>query len=150
MAVVTKGTVTQNNLIGSQLLYTDGGTGYGTLVSRILTIFDCNGNLLQTINMGASLTAIYNITADAFFQFICTVIDNTGTYITEVDYVAIGFYTASYLNSFNGQAPLPINNCNLDTAENFLNAALRFNVGDNFVAAQANIVLANYFVNLEQ
>lgn len=142
-------TVVQNNLTGSELLWSDTGS-YSTIISRTLNIYDCNGELLQTVSLGTALTYTYTITADAFFQFICTVVDNTGTFESEVDYVAIGFYTAAYLNAFTGNVPLPINNCNLDTAENFLNAALRFNVGGNFVAAQTNIVLANYFVNLEQ
>lgn len=149
MASIATAKVTQANLIGSLLQWLDTGS-YGTIVSRTLNIYDCNNNLLQTVSLGATLSYQYTIAADAFFKFVATIVDNTGSFISEVDYVAIGFYTASYLNSFNGQAPLPINNCNLDTAENFLNAALRFNVGGNFVAAQANIVLANYFVNLEQ
>ncbi len=149
MASVATATVVQANLTGSQLLWTDTGT-YSTLISRNLNIYDCNGNLLQTVPLGTTLTYIYNITADAFFQFIATIVDNTGTFTSEVDKVADGFYTASYLNAFTGNVPLPINNCNLDTAENFLNASLRFNVGGNFVAANQNIIWANYFVNLEQ
>jgi len=121
MASSASATVVQANLTGSELLFTDTGT-YGTIISRTLNIYDCNGNLLQTVSLGNTRTYLYTIT----------------------------FYTASYLNAFTGNVPLPINNCNLDRAENFLNASLRFNVGGNFVAAQANIVWANYFVNLEQ
>ncbi len=142
-------TVAQANLSGSQLLWSDTGT-YSTIISRTLNIYDSDGELLQTVSLGAALTYTYTITADAFFNFTAVVVDNTGTFTSEVDYVAIGFYTASYLNAFTGNVPLPINNCNLDRAENFLNASLRFNVGGNFVSAQTNIVLANYFVNLEQ
>lgn len=149
MASVASATVVQANLTGSELLWTDTGT-YGTIISRTLNIYDCNGDLLQTVSLGVTTTYTYTITADAFFQFICTVVDNTGSFSSEVDYVAIGFYTAAYLNAFTGNVPLPINNCNLDRAENFLNASLRFNVGGNFVAANTNIILANYFVNLEQ
>lgn len=142
-------TVVQANLTGSQLLWTDTGS-YGTIVSRNLTIYDCNGVVLLTVSLGTTTTYTYNITADAFYQFICVVVDNTGTFTSTVDFVAIGFYTAAYLGVFNSTS---LGNtgilCNLDAAENFLNAALRFNLAGNFVAANANIVAANVLVNMQ-
>ena len=142
-------TVVQANLIGSQLLWVDTGT-YNTIISRTLNIYDCNNNPLLTVSLGATTSYTYTITADAFFKFSAIIVDNTGSFTSEVDFVATGFYTAAYLNAFTGNVPLPISNCNLDIAERFYTAALRFNVGGNFVAAQNNIVWANYFVNLEQ
>ncbi len=142
--------VTQNNLSGSQLKWTDTGS-YGSVISRVLTIYDCNGELLQTVSLGSILIYAYDITADGFYQFVGTVVDGTGTFISTVDFVATGFYTAAYLNAFNGsQCGCTGIQCNLDIAENFYNASLRFNLAGNFVAAQANIVGANIYVNLEQ
>lgn len=149
MAAIATGTVTQNNLTGSQLLYTDTGTGYGTITSRTLNVYDCNNNLLFTFNMGTNLTQVVTITADAWFKFVCTVVDNTGTYSAEVDYVAIGFYTAAYLEQFvSTNCGCQLDNCNLDIAENFLNAALRYNLAGNGIASNANIVAANIYVNM--
>lgn len=142
--------VSQANLSGSELLWTDTGS-YGTIISRTLNIYDCNGNLLQTVNLGGTLTYVYTITADGFYQFSATIVDNTGSYISVVDYVAIGFYTASYLNAFNAAGcGCNIPQCNLEIAENFYNAALRFNLASSFVAANSNIIAANVYVNLEQ
>lgn len=142
-------TVVQANLIGSQLLWTDSGT-YGTVVSRNLTIYDCNGEVLLTTSLGTATTYTYNITADGFYQFIGVIIDNTGEFTSTVDFVAIGFYTATYLSLFNasncGCTGLQ---CNIDAAENFLNAALRFNVASNFVAANTNIIAANVVINMQ-
>lgn len=149
MASSASATVVQANLTGTELLWGDTGT-YGTIISRTLNIYDCNNNLLQTVNLGATTSYTYMITADAFFKFSAIIIDNTGTFTSDVDFVATGFYTAAYLNAFTGNVPLPISNCNLDIAERFYTAALRFNVGGNFVAANSDIIFANYFVNLEQ
>jgi len=141
--------VVQANLIGSQLLWTDTGS-YGTMVSRNLTIYDCNGVVLQTVSLGTATTYTYNITADGFYQFICVVVDNTGTFTSTVDFIAAGFYTSAYLNAFTGGSILPISNCNMEKAENFYNAAIRFNLASNFVAANNCIIAANIYINLEQ
>lgn len=142
--------VSQANLTGSELQWQDTGT-YGTVISRTLNIYDCNGNLLLTVGLGTALTYVYAITADAFFQFSATIVDTTGSYTSVVDYVAIGFYTASYLNAFNAAGcGCNIPQCNLEIAENFYNAALRFNLAGSSVAANGNIIAANVFVNLEQ
>lgn len=143
------GKVSQNNLSGSQLLYTDTGT-YGTVSSRILTIYDYNGNLLVTYNMGANLTQTYNITQDGAFTFICTVIDNTGTWTPNppITFVATGFYIAAYLERFNNT------NCGCDPKSNFIDeaeqnysASLRMNIAGNLVAAQNLITAANTLIN---
>lgn len=142
--------VVQANLSGSELLWTDTGT-YGTIISRTLTVYDCNGNVLLTVELETALTYLYTITADAFYQFVAVIVDNTGTYTSTVDYVAIGFYTAAYLNAFNAAGcGCNIPQCNLEIAENFYNAALRFNQASSFVAANSNIIAANVYVNLQQ
>jgi len=147
---VASANVTQGNLTGSVLTWSDTGT-YSTLISRNLTITDCNGNVLQTVNLGAALTYDYTIAADGFFQFTAVIVDNTGTYTSVVDYVAIGFYTASYLNYFNAtRCGCTGIQCNMEIAENFYNAALRFNLAGSFVAANANIIGANVYINLQQ
>src|SRR5882762_5941073 len=98
MPSVSSGTVVQNNLTGSQLLFTDAGSYTAPISSRILTIYDAYGNLLNTVNMGALLTTVFTISADAFFQFIISVTDATGVVPpATIDYVATGFYTAAYL-----------------------------------------------------
>lgn len=142
-------TVNQNNLSGSQLLVTDTGSYSAPIASRILTVFDAFGNQLFQFSMGNNLTQIVTISADAFFQFILSVTDNTGVVPTaEVDYVADGYYTASYLAQYTStNCSCQLDNSNLDIAELSLNAALRFNLAGNFSAAQSNIVAANFWVN---
>lgn len=99
--VVCSGEVS-NTIQGTILTFTDTGTGYGTIVSRTLQIFDSNNVLLDTINMGVALTANYPITADGYFVFILTVIDNTGTYTCTVKYLAENIYIAALLNILAG------------------------------------------------
>lgn len=143
------GKVTQNNLSGSELLYTDSGS-YGTIVSRNLTIYDYQNQPLITVSMGAALTYIYTITADAWFTFECVVVDNTGTYTTTVYYTAGGFYTAAYLNLFTAtNCGCQGNNCNMEYAEYAYQAAIRFTLAGLAGAAQAQreIVAANVLIN---
>jgi hypothetical protein len=149
MSVACSGTVV-NNLAGTGLTFTDTGTGYGTLVSRTLVIKDPLGNVLATINMGAALTYLYVITVDQYVSFNLTVIDNTGTYTCQVNYLAQGFYTVSYL-ALIAQSGCGCNGnlCNVDIAERFLAAANRFAVAGLGVAANNNIIAANIYINMQ-
>lgn len=147
---VSSGTVVQYSLDGSQLQFTDTGSYTPPIASRVLTMYDPLGNVLQTFNMGTSLTQIITISADGGYRFILAVTDSTGvvTPIT-IDYVAAGFYVAAYLNQFaSTNCGCEFNNCNMETAELFYNAALRFNLAGNLAAADANIKAANVFINM--
>jgi len=95
MAVVTKGEVTQS-LDGTVLTFTDQSTGVSTLVSRILVIYNSDGDVLTTINMGNTLIATYEITADGYFTFVETIVDNTGTYTLNISYLSTTFYEITY------------------------------------------------------
>lgn len=95
MPVVTKGEVTQDPS-GSPLTFTDQTTGLGTIISRNLSIYDGNGNLLATINMGGSISTDLDITADGYFSFIEVIVDNTGTYTALVNYLSTAFYEITY------------------------------------------------------
>jgi len=151
MASFSSGTVT-NSIGGTVLTFTDTGSYTAPIVSRSLQINDYNGNPLATINMGASLTAIYNITADQYITFILSVTDNTGVVPpATVNYLAQGFYTIAYLNAIT-QSGCGCNGvfCNLDIAENFLKAAQRFGIAGNGVAAQSNILAGNVYANMQQ
>lgn len=140
--------VVTNNLAGNLLTFTDTGS-YGTVSARTLVIKNSVGTVLTTINMGSSLTATYAISADAYFEFDLSVTDGSGTYTCVVDYVAYGFYTIAYLNQFSASnCGCDLNSDNLDIAEKFLQAAFRFNIANNPAASQANILAANYYVNL--
>lgn len=149
MPSTPSGEITLGSLSGSPLVYTDTGT-YGTIVSRTLVISDYQGNVLETVNMGATLTYSYSITADNWYQFVCTVIDNTGTFVTTIYYVSTGFYWATYLAQFVAtNCGCTGNNCNLEISQSLLQAALRFNLAgqSGAASAQACIIGANYFVN---
>ena len=136
------------SLDGKTLTFLDTGT-YGTVTSRILNILDVYGNVLTQINMGASLTATYAITADAMLQFILNVNDGAAETCT-VNYLAQGIYAATYLNIIK----LVGCSCNcsnetyqeLSVAELFLAAANRFALGTFSVyaiSANNNIIAAN-------
>lgn len=144
------GTVAQYSLDGSQLIFTDTGSYTPPIASRVLTMYDPLGNVLQTFDMGTNLTQIITISADGGYRFILAVTDANGVVppIT-IDYVAIGYYTAAYLNQFSStNCGCDLNNCNLEVGELFLNAALRFNLAGNLAAANANVIAANVYVNM--
>jgi len=103
MAVTVSGVVTASIPVAGvvTLTYTAVDTGLGSVTSRILTIFDCNGNLLDTITM-SGLTAQYNITADGYFMFTQTVTDGTGTYTGDTNYVSTAFYINAFVLSVAG------------------------------------------------
>lgn len=143
------GTVKQNNLSGSELLFSDTGS-YSTIVSRNLSIYDYQGALLTTVNLGTNLTYIYTITADAWLHFQNVVVDNTGTFTTDIYYTAGGFYTAAYLNLFTAtNCGCQGNNCNMEYAEYAYQASIRFTLAGLAGAAQAQreIVAANVLIN---
>lgn len=73
---------------GTQYTATDISTGI-TVTSRVLTIFDSTGALIQTINMGVSLTATYGITTDKYLTFTLTL---NGSITKSVTVLSTRFY----------------------------------------------------------
>jgi hypothetical protein len=150
MAVVLSGNISQN-FSGTVMTFTDTSTGVGTLVSRILTIQNANDVVLDTIDMGASLTATYDITADAWFKFTEQIIDETGTYTLTLTYLSTAFYENTFSNTI-AQLGCDCNCGNedltyADKGELFKAAALRFAAGGFGVAANNNIVAANIYIS---
>lgn len=153
MAITVTGKVTASIPVSGTvtLTFTDTTTGVGTLVSRVLNIYDCNGVLLDTINMGAILTANYYITADMYLMFIETIVDNTGTYNGEVNFVSTSFYMSVYAPAVAAVQ----NYCcdtfgkvsNLSNAQNNRYAAVDMAVFGQGVVAQNLITEANFLVN---
>ena len=151
MASTPSGTVTQGNLVGNELLFTDTGS-YGTVSSRILNIYDYQGNLIQTYNMGANLTQIFPIPADNWYWFVCTVTDNISgsPWVTNVYYVSTGYYWTAYQAQFDStNCGCGCNNYNMEISNLLLQAALRFNLAglSGASSAQQCIVAANFFIN---
>lgn len=147
MAVITAGKVTQSN-DGTILTFTDETTGIGTLVSRILVITDSNNTVVNTINMGATLTGNQGITKDVFYTFTETIVDNTGTYTVIVTYLSTAFYEIVY-------APLAnkldccscVERClNLYKGEISKSDAEAFALRNVATLAQSNIDAANIFL----
>jgi hypothetical protein len=147
MATYT-GVVTQS-ANGQVLTYTDTSSNVGTVTSRILNIYDSNEVLVDTINMGASLTATYNITTDVYLSFIETLVDDGVNHEITVNYLSTIFYEITF-------APLiAAQNCDTDVfglIYNLTRASLfkesaeiyaEFGVGQN---AQANITQANFYL----
>lgn len=91
------GIVSQTDLVGANLLYTDTGA-YGAVSSRTLSVFNANGVIIGLpYNMGADLTQAVVVAKDGYLQFICVVVDNTGTYSAQVIYDTNGFFAAQSL-----------------------------------------------------
>lgn len=150
MASIVSITVVQASLDGTQLLITDAGTYTAPVSSRVLTIFDSNGVLLATVNMGTNLTYTYTITADAAFLFVLNVTDGTGVLPAyAAPFCAQGFYTVQFLSLITTSGCGC--DCNtqpmLDAGEDYLAAAQRFTLANQLPAAQANIVAANEVIN---
>jgi len=80
---------------GTPLTFTDTSTGI-TVSSRVLTIYSATGALLNTINMGASLTTTYAITGDQWLRFVLTL--NSGAYTATVDFLSENFYYNGLIN----------------------------------------------------
>ena len=136
---------------GLQLTYQDTGS-YGTVSSRLLNIYDANGDLVtSTINMGSNLTATISITADQYLTFVCTVNDNVSgsPWITTVNYLAEGIYAQTFLNVMvsSGCGCPQGQFCNLFKAELNLQAAERYALSGLGIPADALITYANIYVN---
>jgi len=143
--------VISQSLSGNTLTFTDTSTGVGTITSRILTIYDSGGTLLDTIDMGAGLTATYGITSDVYLTFVLTLTNDAAeTYTVTVNYISVRFYK-------NAQAALAallsvpcscegIVCSGLVKARESINAATTyFNIGD---AASSQIMLtaADFYI----
>lgn len=98
MASIPSGKVTSSQG-GTVLTYSDTGS-YGTVSSRILVISNSNGVPVATFNMGSSLTQNYTITADGYFSFVCTVVDNVSgsPWIAVVNFLAENICVTTLVN----------------------------------------------------
>lgn len=152
MAVVTSGSVAQS-AGGLVLTFTDTSTGIGTLTSRTLTVYDCNGNILvpSPFSMGTSTTQAFDITADGWYRFYEVIVDNTGTYPLTVDFYADAVYKNAFSNAMvavsSYQSDLFGVIWSLNLSQDYYNAGYRFFIGGFSVAAQNMITQANFYVN---
>lgn len=152
MALTVTGNITSSIPVAGlvTLTFTDTTEGVGTLVSRILTIYDDNGDMVDTINMGTNLTAQYQISQDVYLSFSETIIDNTGTYTGIVNDTSTAFYNFT----FPPLVAAILNDCdtfgqiyNLTRAELYKDSAITFGTFGLGVNAQQNITQANFYLN---
>jgi len=151
MSVVVSATITPAPPINGVALLTflDASTGVGTLVSRTLNIYDSDSVLVDTVDMGAVLTATYGISADSYLSFVETIIDNTGTYIGTFNMETTVFFDITFVNTV---AQLGCS-CGseqvnyIDISLLFRSAALILAAFGLGVAAQNNITAANTFIS---
>lgn len=134
---------------GTVLTYTDTSSGIGTVTSRILNIYDSNDVLLDTIGMGSSLTATYDITTDVYLTFIETLVDDGVTHVITVNYLSTAFYEITFaplIAAQNSDTDVFGLIYNLTRASLFKESAeiyAEFGVAQN---AQANITQANFYL----
>lgn len=151
MAVIS-GSVSQSS-DAKILTFQDTSSGMSSVTSRVLVIKDAAGTTLTTINMGSTLTATYNITADKYLSFYLTIVNSGTTYNLQVNYMSQQFYNISQVQVIvNGGCSCDDNNelCTDSTkAREAINAALTyFNIGEG-EDCQAMLDAANaYLVNL--
>jgi hypothetical protein len=149
MATVFSANITQA-ANGSPVYYNDTTTGITGLVSKVLTIYDSNGDLLDTINMGSSTTASYVITTDLYLATVLTIVDGNGTTVGDLNYLSTAFYEIAFANAI---AALPCDfNCGsnaltyIDIADLYKQAAERYALSALAPAAQNAINAANYYI----
>lgn len=151
MAFVGAAVITQS-ADALTLTFTDQSTGIGTLISRTLVITDSNGVVVNTIAMGASLTATQAITADVYYTFTETIVDNTGTLPAVVkNYSSIQFYNlaqaklASVLNQ--GCNCTGVTCSSIVKARECINSALTFTAIGDGQSAQTQLTNADFYIN---
>lgn len=150
MSLIVTGIVTQSvPVLGIvTLTFTDTTAGVSGLVSRVLAIYDDNGNLLTSINMGATLVATYTVSQDTYLLLIETIVDGSGTSIGEFKFLSDSFFI---YNFSLGVAALPSQCSDLyGTIANLSNALINQTAAINMalfgqgVVAQALITYANF------
>lgn len=149
-ASVCSGTVTQSSN-GEVLLFRDTGIYNAPVTSRVLNVYDNDGNLVQTISMGGTLTTSVNITTDVYYSFVLTVIDSTGTFTCTVNFLSTAFFEIAFAPAIAAQ-DCPCDDVfavfyNLNRANLFKEAAEIYAQRGVAQNAQANIDEANFYVN---
>lgn len=149
MSSVASGNITQTDLTGLNYLFTDTGTYTAPVTSRILTQYDSNGNLVNTYNMGGSLTQSISITADGYFTFILSITDATGIVAPfTLNELLKGVYIAAYLLRLTLLGCCDCNSfSNIDKAELAYNGAVRYGISGDGPNSQTQITLANILIN---
>lgn len=153
MSVVISGTISASQVVNGNvtLIFTDTSTGLGTVTSRVLTIYNSNTVLIDTINMGLSTTATYVVTADQYLSFVETISDNVGgPYTGTVNYLVTTFYQTAFANAMAALPPdfmCASNTLNyIDVSYLYFQASERYALSALAPAAQNAIVAANYFI----
>lgn len=149
MASVCKLSVT-NSLDGKTITLTDIGSYTAPVTSRVVTVYDAFGNVLDVITFGASLTEPWNVPADAWYSFVLAVTDALGSYTNTVNFLAENQYIASFLNTIAGSGCGcdPGMFCDMNKAELNFSAAERYALAGNSSAADKTITFANVYINL--
>jgi flagellar hook assembly protein FlgD len=152
MSVVFSANVSQSTPVAGvvTLTFRDTTTGLGTVSARTLTIYDYNDDLVQTISMGTSTTATFNVSADGYFTFDESITDNTGTYTGDVAFLCTAFYINAYVTSVASNTTY----CgdlygvvfNQSQAQNYRYAAIDMASFGQGVIAQQLITQANFYI----
>lgn len=132
------------------ILFTNTTSGITGLVSKILVISNYLGVVIDTVNMGSSNVATYDVSSDQYLQFVLTIIDGSGTSIGTFDYVSTGFFDYG----FSQLTASVISGCcdtfgvifNLNRALIYKTDALNQGIFSNGVNANNLIVQANYYI----
>ena len=135
---------------GETLVAHDDSTGI-SVTTKVLTVFDSNGDLIDTYNMGASLTQDVPITADGFYSM--TLLINSSLTTTKT-YLSTRFYD---LQALTLEEAL---NCGCSSSKSLCNDAVKAMMAKDWaetyfifgqaVNAQRNITAANTLIATSQ
>jgi hypothetical protein len=114
--MAVSGVVTQN-ISGSPLTFTDTSSNI-VVTSRVLTVYDADLELIDTYDMGDSLTQTVPIENDGWFRFILTLNEDPDLFC-KVDYLSTLFYD---LQALTLESALT---CNCKTSKNLCNDAVK-------------------------
>lgn len=135
---------------GLQLTINDIGTYSLPIISKVLTVYDATGALLQTFNMGAATSQTYDPAGDAYFAFQLNVVDQTGVVPTGFkNFLSEGVVIAAFLNRMvaTGCSCAPQKLWNLIKARLNIFGAERFALSAFGIAADTLITRANTYIN---
>lgn len=143
------GQVTQSAAL-SPLTFTDTSTGI-SVTSRSLSVYDSNGTLVNTYNMGTNLTQAVSITKDVYYSFILTLNGNqnvTVNYLSTRQYDLQALTLEQSLNcSCKSSSSLCSDTIKALMAKNWAITYLLFGQGQN---SQRNIDAANALIATSQ
>lgn len=124
---------------GSPLNIVDTSTGLPAITSRILQVYNATNALIDTIDMGSSLTAEYVITQDQYLKF--TLVLNDGDYTATEPFLSVNFYYNGLISQSLDPCGCGCGKSNFDVAKAMMSEKAAVFYFDNGVAINADTAI---------